>query len=72
MKCNKCGRVFVEKENCSNQNDETLFTVCPDCGNEKLYDKVPWDSNRCQICGNPMINMNVEHVCSTCKIKYRF
>lgn len=72
MKCNKCNYEFINKENCVNRINGEKVTVCPECGNEELYEKIPWDSNRCQICGDFMSVMNAEHVCQSCKIKYKF
>jgi RNase P subunit RPR2 len=40
MKCKKCNNKFVKKENCVNRINGTKITVCPECGNEELYDKI--------------------------------
>lgn len=72
MKCPECGNVFKKEGNRTERIDGTKITVCPNCGNEQLDEKVPWDSNRCQICGKTMERMNDEHVCSKCKIKHKF
>lgn len=71
MKCPECGKVFKKADNRAERIDGTKITVCPNCGNEQLDEKIPWDSNRCQICGKLMERINDEHICSKCKIKYR-
>ena len=72
MKCLECGTVFKKADNKAERIDGTKITVCPNCGNEQLDEKIPWDSNRCQICGKPMERKKDEYVCLKCKAKYKF
>ena len=47
MKCLECGNVFKKEGNRAERIDGTKITVCPNCGNEQLDEKILWDSNRC-------------------------
>lgn len=38
MKCNKCGKVFVKKNNCAVKINGQKVTVCPECGNEEIIE----------------------------------
>ena len=49
MKCQECGKIFRKEENRAERIDGTKIIVCPNCGDEQLEEKIPWDSNRCQI-----------------------
>lgn len=37
MKCAKCNHKFVKSENWVNRINGTKITVCPECGNEELF-----------------------------------
>jgi predicted RNA-binding Zn-ribbon protein involved in translation (DUF1610 family) len=39
MKCVKCNHKFVKNENLVNRINGTKITVCPNCGNEEIYNK---------------------------------
>lgn len=39
MKCIKCNHKFIKKENWVNRVDGIKITVCPECGNEEIFDK---------------------------------
>lgn len=39
MKCERCGKVFVRKENKAVRTNGEKIYVCPECGYEEVYGK---------------------------------